>query len=161
MSEQQQSTRRPPASPWQHAGSATAFAGQPAGLWAAALGCVAMIIGGVGPWATAWHFTSISGTSMHGGREVAVGVVGLLMLALHMVSGARLPLIGAGIAGALGAMGAVAAWDKISTNGAVTVLGIQYQFIDVAWGLYLVLAGAITLTVCACALAWQRYRATR
>jgi hypothetical protein len=119
-----------------------------------------MIIGGVGPWATAYNFLSLSGTSMHGWREVGVGACGLVMLALYQVLGARLPLIVAAVAGALGATQAMTTISKIDSGGAVTVLGTQYRYIDVAWGLYLVLTAALTLLVSASALAWRASRAT-
>jgi hypothetical protein len=157
MSEQQQSTNRSPVSPWrwQRGRVAPAFGDQPAGFWLAALASVSLIIGGVAPWATAFGIVSISGTSMHGWREVGVGAFGLAMLGLHLLRGARLPLVMAGVAGALGATLAIAALNKISSGGAVTVLGVQYRYMDAAWGLYLVLAGTITLLVCALALAWR------
>jgi hypothetical protein len=50
--------------------------------------------------------------------------------------------------------------DKINSNGAVTVLGQQYRYLDPAWGLYLVLAGAVGLVCSASALAWRASRAT-
>jgi hypothetical protein len=138
-----------------------AFAVQPASFWLAALASLGIIIGGVGPWATEFGFVSLSGTSMHGWREVMVGVLGLAMLALHQLRGARLPLIVAAGAGALGAMGAIATLGKINSGGAVSVLGQQYRFLDPAWGLYLVLAGAIALVCCASALVWRVSRAAR
>jgi hypothetical protein len=161
MSEQQQSTDRNSVSPRQRMEIATAFAGQPASFWSASLASVGMIVGGIGPWATAFGFLSLSGTSMHGWREVMVGVVGLAMLALHQLRGARLALIVAGVAGALGAMQAIATLGKINSGGAVTVLGQQYRYVDPAWGLYLVLASAIVLVCSASALAWRASRATR
>jgi hypothetical protein len=42
----------------------------------------------------------------------------------------------------------------------VTVLGQQYRYLDPAWGIYLVLAGAIALVCSASALAWRASRAT-
>jgi hypothetical protein len=128
---------------------------------AAAARRAGIIIGGVGPWATtAYTSISISGTSMHGWREVAVGALGLVMLGLHLVRRGRLPLLVAAVAGALGAMGAVASLDKINSDGAVTVFGLQYRYVNPAWGLYLVLAGAIVLALSASALAWRVSRVT-
>jgi hypothetical protein len=97
---------------------------------------------------------------MHGWRAVTVGVVGFAMLGPHQLRGARLPLIVAGVAGALGAMQAVATLGEINSDGAVTVLGQQYRYLDPAWGIYLVLAGAIALVCSASALAWRASRAT-
>ena len=160
MSEQRQSTDRDSVSPRQRLEIAGPFAGQRTSFWLASLASLAMIVGGVGPWATAFGFLSLSGTSMHGWRAVMVGIVGLAMLGLHQLSGARLPLIVAGVAGALGAMQAVATLGNINSGGAVTVLGQQYRYVDPAWGLYLVLAGAIALVCSASALVWRASRAT-
>lgn len=66
---------------------------QPAGFWVTALAAVGVIIGSIGPWARWLNFVSISGTSMHGWREVGVGAVALAMLGLHRPRGGRLPLI--------------------------------------------------------------------
>jgi hypothetical protein len=135
-----------------------AFANQPAGVWMGSLASLGVIIGGVGPWATWLNSVSISGTSMHGWREVGVGVVGLVALGLYQLRGGRLPLVVAAVAGILGAILAVSALDKIVSGGAVTVFGVEYRYMDVAWGLYLVLAGTVTLVLCACVLAWRDFR---
>jgi hypothetical protein len=158
MSEQSQSTDRNPIRPRQRVEIATAFAERPASLWLASLASLALIIGGVGPWATAFGYLSLSGTSMHGWRAVSVGVVGLAMLGLHWLRGARLPLIVAAVAGVLGAMLAISTLDNIHSGGAVTVLGQEYRYLDPAWGLYLVLAAAIALVCSASALAWTASR---
>jgi hypothetical protein len=160
MSEPRQSTDRDSASPRQRLEIAAAFAGQPASFWSASLASLGMIVGGIGPWATAFGFLSLSGTSMQGWRAVMVGVVGLAMLGLYQLRGARLPLIVAGVAAALGAMQAIASLGEISSGGAVTVLGQQYRYVDPAWGLYLVLAGAIALVCSVSVLAWRASRAT-
>jgi hypothetical protein len=160
MSDHRQSTERGPASPWQHRGLAPALPGQPPSFWLAALASLGIMIGGIGPWATAYTLVSISGTSMHGWREVEVGALGLVMLALHLVRRGRLPLLVAAVAGALGAWQAVATLNKINSGGVVTVLGFHYRYLDPAWGLYLVLAGSIGLVFSASALAWRVSRAT-
>jgi hypothetical protein len=160
MSEQRQSTDRDSGSARERAEIAAAFAAQPASLWLASLASLGMIVGGVGPWATAFGVVSLSGTSMHGWRAVMVGAVGLAMLGLHQLRGARLPLIVAGVAAALGALQAIATLGKINSGGAVTVLGQQYRYLDPAWGLYLVLASAIALVCSAVALAWRASRPT-
>ena len=131
---------------------------QPASFWVASLASLGIIIGGIGPWATYLNYVSISGTSMHGWREVAVGAVALVMLGLYQMSGWRPPLIGAGVVGVLGLIGAIDALHSITSGGAVTVLGITYRFISAAWGVYLVLAGTIVLTLCIALLMWQVFR---
>ncbi|HYZ29870.1 MAG TPA: hypothetical protein VE570_12485 [Thermoleophilaceae bacterium] len=135
----------------------TALAGQPASFWVAALACLAMIIGGVAQWATAFSFISVSGTSMHGWSEVAAGIAGLALLGLHLLRGVRLALIGAAVAGVLGVIQAVATLMKIGSDGAMTVLGYQYRYLEPAWGLYLVLTAA-TVLACSAALAWRAAR---
>jgi hypothetical protein len=161
MSEHEQPINRGAAPPRPDLGVAPALANLPGSFWVASLASLGAIIGGIGPWATVWNLMSISGTSMHGWREVGVGAVGLVMLGLHRLRGARLPLIIAGVAGALGAWLAVATLSKIMSGGAVTVLGVEYRYVDAAWGLYLVLVGTITLTLSASALTWRAFRATR
>jgi hypothetical protein len=136
---------------------AAAF-GQPASFWLASLASLCMIIGGVGPWATAFTLMSLSGTSMEGWREVIAGILGLGMLGLYRLLGTRLPLIVAGIAGALGAIQAIGTLSRIHSGGAVTVLGQQYRYLDAAWGLYLVLAGSIALVCCTAVLARRASR---
>ena len=139
---------------------AEVYAGQPASFWIASLACVALIVGGVAQWATAFGFMALDGTRMHGWNEVAVGIAGLAMLGLHMLRGLRLPLLIAAVGGALGALQAIQTLAKISSGGKVTVLGVEYRYVEPAWGLYLVLAGAIALA-CSAALAWLGARGTR
>lgn len=132
-----------------------AFAAQPPAFWVASMGAVAMVIGGLGPWATQFNYISISGTSMHGWRAVLVALLGLAMLTLYHVSGRRVALILAAVAGALGTMQAISSLDAISSGGAVNVLGVQYRYMNPAWGLYLLLIGSLMLLVCASVLAWR------
>jgi hypothetical protein len=131
---------------------------RPAGFWVAALAAVGVIIGGIGPWASWLNFVSISGTSMHGWREVGVGAVALAILGVHRLRGGRLPLIAACVVGALGLAGAITSINDVQSNGAVTVLGTQYRYLNVAWGLYLVLVGTIVLVLATAALAWRGNR---
>jgi hypothetical protein len=107
--------------------------------------CLAMMVGGVAQWATAWGFVSLSGTRFHGWSEVALGFLGFVMLTLHLLRGARFALLVAAGAGALGALQAIVTLAKLSADGAVTVFGVAYRYVDPSWGLYLVLAGAIVL----------------
>ena len=131
-----------------------ALAAQAAAYWLGIVGSLGMIVGGLAPWATSFGLQSFSGTRMHGWREVAAGVLAVLMLGLYHVRPARLALIGAAAIGALGAIGAIVAWSKIQSGGVFTIFGVQYRYLDPAWGLYLVLGGALTLLFTASALAW-------
>ena len=119
-------------------------------FWLAALSALGVIIGAVGPWATAWGVAPLSGTGMHGWREVAVGVVALALLAVHprCRRGRPLALILTAIDGTIGAAGAAEALSKINANGALLVFGFHYRFLSPAWGVYLVLGGGIVLAGC-------------
>src|SRR5689334_7730023 len=86
-----------------------AFRVESACFWLATAGALGVIIGAVGPWATAWGFAPLSGTAMHGWREVAVGVVALALLALYRLRGGALPLALAAADGLVGASGAAVA----------------------------------------------------
>jgi hypothetical protein len=161
MAEQQRSTDRDLVAPRQRVEIPGSIAAAPASFWLASLASLGLIIGGIAPWATEFGFVSLSGTSMHGWRAVMVGVLGLAMLAAHQLRGARLPLVVAGVGGALAAWLAVAALSKINSDGAVSVFGQQYRFLDAAWGLYLVLAAGIALACATSALMWRASRAAR
>jgi hypothetical protein len=129
------------------------LAAQAVTFWMAMLGALGMIVGGIAPWATVFALQSFSGTRMHGWREVAAGAIALILLGVYQVRPSRLPLIGAALLGALGAIGAIATWSKIQSGGVFTVFGVEYRYLDPAWGLYLVIGGALLLTFTAAALA--------
>jgi hypothetical protein len=130
-------------------------------FWLAAASALGVIIGAVGPWASAWGVTELSGTAMHGWREVAVGVVALALLAVHRRRGRPLALVLAAVDGTIGAAGAITAISKINANDTLSIFGFHYTFLSPAWGLYLVLGGAIVLACCASTLAWRTRRAAR
>ena len=140
--------------------AAAALAAQPTSVWVASLASLALIVGGVGPWATAYGLVSLSGTDMHGWRAVAVGVLGLAMLGLQQLRGGRLPMIVAGVGGVLVVALAISTLDTINSKGAVSVLGTTYHYLDPAWGLYLVLAAGIALAGAAAALTWRAFART-
>ncbi|MDA0164353.1 hypothetical protein OM076_29050 [Solirubrobacter ginsenosidimutans] len=133
----------------------------PVCFWLAVASALGVIIGAVGPWTTAWGMVQVSGTGMHGWREVAVGVVALALLAVHRRRGGALELLLAAADGVVGASGAAVALSKINANDTLSVLGFHYTFLDPAWGIYLVLGGAILLTCCASTLAWRSARRAR
>jgi hypothetical protein len=133
-------------------------AAQPVAFWMAMLGSLGIIVGGIAPWATAFTFESFSGTRFHGWSDVAVGLVAMTALGLYQLRPVRLLLVGAAVIGALAATGAVVTWSKIQSGGVFTVFGVQYRYLDPAWGLYLLLGGALTLLFTASALAWHARR---
>jgi hypothetical protein len=123
------------------------------------LASLAIIVGGVGPWATYLHYVSISGTSMEGWREVAVGAIALGLLGIHQLRGWRLPVLVVAILAVLGVIGAIEDLNSITSGGALTVFGLTYRYLNAAWGIYLVLAGTIILALSAFALLWDAVRA--
>lgn len=133
------------------------FADQPASFWVASLASLGVIVGGVGPWATYLNYVSISGTSLHGWREVAVGAIALVMLGIYQLRGWRGPLIVAGIVGALGLIGAIQSLNNITNGGAITVFGVTYRYMSAAWGLYLVLVGTLVLFLAVLQLVWRAF----
>ena len=130
-------------------------------FWLAAASALAVIIGAVGPWTTAWGVVELSGTGMHGWREVAIGASALALLGVHRVRGGALELVLAAVSGVIGATGAGVALSKINANDTLSVLGFHYTFLHPAWGIYLVLGGASLLVCCASALAWRTARRRR
>jgi hypothetical protein len=149
----EQLTARPRA-----AGSGLPALKQPVSFWLASLASLAVIVGGVGPWATYLNYVSISGTSMHGWREVAVGGLVLVLLATYQVRGWRLPALAAALLGVLGVLGAIEDLHAITSGGTVTVFGVSYRLLSPAWGIYLVLVGTATIAVSAFALLWGGFR---
>jgi hypothetical protein len=135
-----------------------AFATQPASFWVASVASLGVIIGGVGPWATYLNYVSISGTSMHGWRDVALGAIALVMLGCFQLRGWRTPLIVAGILGAVGVIGAIQSLNSIADGGAVTVFGVTYRYMSAAWGIYLVLVGTLVLFLATVVLAGRTFR---
>jgi hypothetical protein len=129
----------------------------PASLWLAAAASVALIVGGRAPWATAWGFISLDSSRLHGTDEVWTGVVSLALLVLYRVRGTRAALLVAAAGGALGAVQAVVTLVKISSGGALTLFGVEYRYVNAAWGLYLVRAAALALAGSA-ALTWVATR---
>jgi hypothetical protein len=134
---------------------------QPASFWLASLASLGIIIGGVGPWATWLNSVAISGTSLHGWREVAVGVVALAMLFIRQLGGRLVPTLIAAAMGVIGLVGGIDAINTVTREGAITIFGVTYRYLGAAWGLYLVVAGAAVLAVSASLLVWRDVRARR
>jgi len=121
-------------------------------LWVGA-SLVVMVVGAVGPWATAVGIT-VHGTD--GGRDgwYVIGAAGVSALLLLIYARARrrwlllIPLL-AGLA-----MSAGVAYDlvDIRTRFAGSVLGGN-ELISADWGIYLALVGCVSLAVGAVALA--------
>jgi hypothetical protein len=158
MTSQPQQPINPEVSPSAPELSIGAMLYQPASFWIASLASLAVIIGAVGPWATYLNYVSISGTSMHGWREAAVGAIGLAMLGLYQMRGWRPTLLVAWVFAVLGLIGAIDALHDITSGGALTVFGITYRYLGAAWGIYLVVAGTIVMTLSVASLTWRAFR---
>jgi hypothetical protein len=137
----------------------TAFGAQSTGVWVAALASLGLIIGGVAPWASTLGALTVSGTRWHGWNDVVAGILALGLLALAEVRGMRAPLAVAAVLGALAAIQALMTMSKITSDGAVTLFGVQYRYLDPAWGLYLVLGAGVALGGSA-TMAWLAQRRT-
>jgi hypothetical protein len=134
---------------------------QPPIFWVASLASLGIIIGGVGPWATWLNSVQISGTSLHGWREVAVGAVALGVLIIRQWGGQLVPGVIAAVMGIVGLVGAIDAIHTVTRDGAITFFGVTYRYLGAAWGLYLVAAAAAVLIVSASLLVWGDVRAKR
>jgi hypothetical protein len=130
-------------------------------FWLATASALSVIIGAVGPWTTAWGLVPVSGTGMHGWREVTVGALALALLAVHHRRRGMLELLAAALTGLVGATGALVALSQIDDHDSFTVLGLHYTFLRPAWGVYAVLIGALTLAACASLLAWRTTYSSR
>src|SRR5262245_28102376 len=103
---------------------------EPLCFWLAAASALGVIVGAVGPWTTAWGSLPLSGTAMHGWREVAVGVVALALLAVHLRRRRSLELVLVAVDGMVGASGAAVALSKIQAHDTLSILGFHYTFLN-------------------------------
>ncbi len=118
---------------------------QPSTFWAAALACVLMIVGGLGTWATALGFVSISGTHGDGWIVVGAGALGLASLWGYAMDGRALTLLAAVAFGVVG--GGTSGYDlhKIVGVGATDLFGKQFQLVHAGWGIYMALGASVVL----------------
>jgi hypothetical protein len=116
-----------------------------AAFWWAIAAAVALIVGGIGPWATALRVVEVSGTrGGDGWLVVGAGLVAIVVLfASPNDAGPVVGLLG-GIGGAI--VGIVDLSD-IQSRGAL---------VEPAWGIYVVLIGAAALFVASLVLIVQR-----
>jgi Protein of unknown function (DUF2510) len=122
---------------------------RPASFWLALVGLAGMAIGAFGPWITALGGAiSVSGTS--DGRD------GWLVLAAALIAGALFATYASrGLTGRLTGVavfavlsGIVCVYDLVDiSNHTETFAGVSV--VSPGWGIYLALAGSITLTVSA------------
>lgn len=131
----------PPAPGAPGAPQAAALAGNrvPALWWA--LGAAAlMVVGGLGPWATALGVVDVSGTKGDGWIAIFLGA--LAAAVLWFAKGKAGPVV-ALIAGAIGLLVAIIDFADISSLG---------ELVDPAWGIFAVIAGSVALGVAAIVL---------
>jgi len=108
-------------------------------IWALA-GAALMVVGALGPWATALGVSASGVATGHGWIVIGAAVVGAVLLVLTRANrGAGLfPLVG-GIVGA-----AVALDDRDNVTLAVHGAGVlAHSAVRIGWGLDLALAGSI------------------
>jgi hypothetical protein len=121
--------------------------GRPLAFWWAIGASALMIVGGLGPWATALSVIDVSGT--HGDGWLVIGA-GVLAAAILLTS----PSDAGPIVGILAAIGGLLV-------GVIDLNDIQSRsaLVEPAWGIYAVLAGSIALGVASVALLAGRRRA--
>jgi hypothetical protein len=85
-------------------------------------------------------------------------IASLASLGLYRIRGWRPTLLVACVFAVLGLIGTIDARHDISSRGALTVFGITYRYLGAAWGLYLVMAGTIVMTLSVASLTWRAFR---
>jgi hypothetical protein len=126
----------------------TRFSGQPPLFWVAVASCALLIIGGLGPWASAFQgIASVNGTEGDGWFPIVGGLLSLVTLYLAAAGVKRrhaVALLGIAV---ICALVFAVDYSDISDKG---------PLIDVEWGLWAVLVGSIGLGVSAIALLARR-----
>ena len=113
------------------------FSGQPPLFWVAVASCVLLIIGGFGPWASAFRgIASVNGTEGDGWFAIIGGALALGLLFLAAGRQKARHTIGLLAIAAICALVFAVDYSDISDKGPI---------IDVEWGLWAVLIGAIGL----------------
>jgi hypothetical protein len=128
---------------------------RPAIFWITAVSAVLMIVGGFGPWATAFDVTA-SGTDVDDGWFLIIPA--LLALGLLFVQVARprsrWPMVLVAVLGALGAL--VAAVNLSDINSIAGADSFLDDAIDTGWALYLSLIASLSVIVSAIATLIRR-----
>jgi uncharacterized protein DUF2510 len=142
--------------PQMKASKSASLTEQPRAFWLAAAGAALMIIGGLGPWATAFGTLDISGTKGDGWIVVGAGALGLVALWFFFAGQRRLALaVLAGLCGLAGAGTAIYDLVKLSGAGSEEFFGEDVDLVDPAWGIYAAAAGSCALSVAAAKLAFD------
>ena len=123
-------------------------AGRPPAFWCAIAAACLMILGGLGPWATALRLVDVSGTEGDGWIVIGAAVVaGGVLFASPRDAG---PVVGL-LAGIGGAIVAVVDLNDVNSHG---------RLIQPGWGVYMALLSSATLFIASLVLLLQRRRQT-
>jgi hypothetical protein len=117
-------------------------------FWWAILSVALMVIGALGPWATAF-LTTINGTDGGGDGWIVIGAAAFaaVLLLVHLRARRRWPLVLTLLAGCLGAL--TAGYDIHDINKSLWVTKPE-------WGIYDALAGSVSLALASLALMLPR-----
>jgi Protein of unknown function (DUF2510) len=124
--------------------TATPRAARPPAFWWSVAAAALMIVGGVGPWATALRVVDVSGTHGDGWIVIGAGLIAIAALFTARQKGGAVVALLAALAGV--ATGAVDL-NEIQSRGALVQPG---------WGIYAVIAGSVTLGIAGLALLARR-----
>lgn len=128
-----------------HVAPAAMRASRSPSFWWALAAAALMVVGGLGPWATAFRTINVSGTS--GGDGWLVVAAGAIAAAVLLMSRGR----AGGVIGLLAALAGGAV-------GAVDLSDIQSRSVLVqpGWGIYVVIAGSVALGIASLTLLFKR-----
>ena len=132
------------------------IASQPAQFWCAAAATVSMVVGALGPWATALDLVSISGTRGDGPLVILAAAVSAAMLLSYAVRGSRGVLIGSALAGAAGFVIGLVDFVDIASRGSGEIFDEEVELVDPGWGIYVVILASGALVVFSALLYRQR-----
>jgi hypothetical protein len=122
------------------------LAEQPSAFWLSVLAALLMIVGGLGPWASALGIVSVSGTRAEDGWVViAVAGLGLAAVWSRMLRESLSAAIAAVICGLIGAVVSGIDLHKLARAGASSssFFGRQVQLVQVEWGIYLAVGASV------------------
>jgi hypothetical protein len=122
-------------------------ASQPAPFWWAAGATVSMVVGALGPWATALDLVSLSGTRGDGWLVILAAAVSAAMLWSYAIRGSRGVLIGSALAGATGLVIGIVDFVDIASRGSGEIFDEEVQLVDPGWGIYVVILASAALVV--------------
>jgi hypothetical protein len=120
---------------------------QPKSFWWLLLSATAMVLGGLGPWATAFGALSVSGTSGDGWLLIAGGAVAVALTVVHVrrQGRARWPMIVVGLIGSGCAIAAIIdLGDIASATDGSDLLG---DAVSPGWGIWLSVASSASLAL--------------